>query len=316
MGSGSYSLTVGGSWDGSWSPGTLKWGLTHKWYLHPYPDCSIWYSIPVYRWNTWLYFANVDIPNDAEITSAYISFSCNQSTEDECHEGEGSSWYAANYSIRADRSGDATIPTSEGTLPNNQTSIEYWSPSIWVSGNTYNTGSLADIVEEAVGTFAWESGNAMLFTIKEAGSGAYGQMRYAGSATLHVTWVDSISSSSSSSSRYSSSSRSSSSSSSSSRSSSSSSRSSSSTSSSSSSRSFTPPVWWKKSGVIDSTSTFSVTQLWRQNVTMGNYGKNAVLSDSTSLFSTIQLWRQNSTFSTKKSALVKSVVKGHPERKY
>lgn len=120
-----------------------------------------------------LRFTNLEIPQGATITSAYIEFTAidNQSGfysfEIEGVDVDNASTFSGSQNISALTTTSASVTTS--------------SSDDWVSESTYNTSSLITIVQEIVDRSGWSEGNAMAFVIN-SGSGDRDAYTYDNSA--------------------------------------------------------------------------------------------------------------------------------------
>lgn len=102
-------------------------------------------------------FRSLDIPNGADITEAYITFT---STE----------YRSENTKVRiyGQDVDDATyFYTSYNDISNRTKTSAYtdWTPSTWSQYGTYNSADLTSIVQEIVDRNGWVSGNDMVFIL-------------------------------------------------------------------------------------------------------------------------------------------------------
>jgi hypothetical protein len=108
-------------------------------------------------------FENIQIPQNATITNAYIQF-----TVDEIDSGE------TNVVIVGEASSDPLIYSNTNSNITNRVetthSVEWSSIPPWTmideAGDDQKTPSLVDIVQEIIDQTGWQSGNAMAFMIK------------------------------------------------------------------------------------------------------------------------------------------------------
>ncbi|NNE35100.1 MAG: S8 family serine peptidase, partial [Rhodothermales bacterium] len=135
-----------------------------------------------------LRFTNLDIPQGATITNAYIQFKV-----DETNSG------TTSVTFRGHDTGNATaFTTSDYNLSNRsmtgastQWLIEPWN-SVGATGSDQRTPNLSGIVQEIVSRGDWYAGNAMAFFV--SGSGERTAESYngdsSGAALLHIEYVN------------------------------------------------------------------------------------------------------------------------------
>jgi len=133
-----------------------------------------------------LRFVNLDIPQGATITSAYIQFTVDERDSED-----------TLLNIQAENIGNAPEFSTEDedlTSRSRTTASVSWSVPVWdetkVSGENQKTPDLKDIVQEVVNLNSWESNNSMLFIID--GSGKRVADSYEGgedrAAKLHIEY--------------------------------------------------------------------------------------------------------------------------------
>jgi type IV pilus assembly protein PilY1 len=108
-----------------------------------------------------LRFQNVNIPQGATITSAYIQFIAYDNNSG-----------TANFSIQAEYSDNPdtyTTATSNVSTRSYLTPSVSWSPADWTDGSTYNSQDLTTLVQQLVNRTNWKAGNAMAFKITGTG---------------------------------------------------------------------------------------------------------------------------------------------------
>jgi type IV pilus assembly protein PilY1 len=110
-----------------------------------------------------LRFRNVEVPPDAVITNAYITFRAYTN-------GSGD----PSFTIRAEDVGNAAaFSTGDNNLTHRtptEASVAWNITDNWATGGTYNTPDLSTIVKEIVDRDDWSSGNAMAFGIIGTGT--------------------------------------------------------------------------------------------------------------------------------------------------
>jgi hypothetical protein len=135
-----------------------------------------------------LRFINVEIPEGAQITNAYIQFTSEEVSTDE----------STILNIYAQSVADAPKFTSETASITNRVraaSSVTWDVPVWdtvhENGEKQRTPDLKSMVQEVVGLEGWESSNAMVFMFN--GTGKRTAESYDGSAayapTLHVEYT-------------------------------------------------------------------------------------------------------------------------------
>lgn len=110
-------------------------------------------------------FTNLSIPQGAEISEAYIQFTCDETSSE-----------TTNLIIRGEDSGNAsTFTTASNNISNRNTTAASasWSPAAWnsvgQSGSAQRSTDLSAIVEEIVSRGDWNAGNAMVFIADGSG---------------------------------------------------------------------------------------------------------------------------------------------------
>ncbi len=128
-------------------------------------------------------FTNVEIPQGAAITNAYLTFTVDEVTTDTCD--------LTIYAQNADHA--ALFTTSSGNISSREKTVSSvnWSPQAWSSvGQKFNTPDLTDVVQEVVDRSGWNVGNNMVFVL--TGTGKRTAESYNGSPAnaplLHVTY--------------------------------------------------------------------------------------------------------------------------------
>lgn len=115
-------------------------------------------------------FNNINIPQGATITNAYLSF-----TSDTPDSGNPSNSSATTITIHGEDSDNPLTFSASGThdiSSRTKTSASVnWTPSSWSTGNEYDTPSIVNIVQELVNSGDWASGNSMAFIITGTNSG-------------------------------------------------------------------------------------------------------------------------------------------------
>ena len=112
-----------------------------------------------------LLFRNIDIPQGATITNAYVQFTC-----DETNSG------TTNLTIKAeDVNNAADISTSAYNVSNRTftSASTNWSPAAWntvgQAGSNQATPNISSIIQEVVNRGGWNSGNKILISITGTG---------------------------------------------------------------------------------------------------------------------------------------------------
>ena len=133
-------------------------------------------------------FPDVDVPQGATITEAFVRFKSYNSRSDVVH-----------VKIYFNASDDATAPGNK-TEQQNKVKTSYIDWDIydsWVSGTQYDTVDISSIIQEVVDRPGWSEGNAMMVLIENDGSG-YNNKRGASSYNhssgvnkpeLHITYT-------------------------------------------------------------------------------------------------------------------------------
>jgi len=122
-----------------------------------------------------LRYTNVNIPQGAVITSAYIRFTADESNSQ-----------SASLSIDAALTANASpIPSVNNSLSNTPRTNAFASWNnipAWTASNTYNSTDISAVIQELVNQSAWQSGNAALLLIE--GSGTRTAETYEGGASV------------------------------------------------------------------------------------------------------------------------------------
>jgi len=136
-----------------------------------------------------LRFQNLDIPNGAMITNAYVEF-----VGSETNSG------TVTLRIRCEDSDNASpfLSTPLNIGNRSKTSADtFWSPGAWTAGSTYQTDNFASSVQEVVKRTGWSTGNTIAVLItRSSGDGSGDDVRAAvsddanpnESAILHVEY--------------------------------------------------------------------------------------------------------------------------------
>lgn len=117
-------------------------------------------------------FPSVNIPKDAVITAAKITFRCGTSTS-------GTTCNGSIYYVDED---SPAAPTSAGEFtadPLSTTTVAWDGVSAWTFGSYYDTPSIVSLVQEIVCRAGWVSNNAMMFQIRNNASSS-GAIRTSG----------------------------------------------------------------------------------------------------------------------------------------
>ena len=116
-------------------------------------------------------FTNLNIPQGATVTNAYIQFTADNST--------ASNSGSPTVTIRGQAADNATqFTTGSNNISNrpNTTASVNWSIPAWTSANqsgaNQRTPALTSIVQEIVNRSGWSSGNAMVFKVTGGASGS------------------------------------------------------------------------------------------------------------------------------------------------
>ncbi len=133
-------------------------------------------------------FQDVQVPQGAVITNAYILFETDETTSE-----------ATSVTIKGEASVDAQAFASTQNNISSRTktgqSVEWNNIAAWdTTGEKHQTPDLSDIVQEIVGNASWVSGNAMAFIITGSGqrtAGAYEDPDTA-APLLHIEYADDL----------------------------------------------------------------------------------------------------------------------------
>ena len=113
-------------------------------------------------------FINLNIPQGATITNAYIEFTANNS-------GTVSAGNPA-FTIRAQNIDNApTFTTANNNISSRATTTQSaaWSPGAWTTSSVHQTPGLTSVVQAVVNRAGWTSGNAMAFIVTGGSGSAY-----------------------------------------------------------------------------------------------------------------------------------------------
>ncbi len=110
-----------------------------------------------------LRFNGVTVPQGATVTSAFITFTVDETDNGTC-----------NLVIKGEKTGNAQQFTTSGKNVSNRTKTTAsvtWSPTAWqIVGVTQSTPNLESIIQEIIGSAVWNSGNSMVFIITGSGT--------------------------------------------------------------------------------------------------------------------------------------------------
>ena len=178
MATGTFYPAVGGD-DGYWQSSAFNNTANNMWLG----------DFGVNTFNAFIRFANVTIPNNASITSAYITFTSYASNSGD----------TVKQRIRLNDEDDATAPTSVSSANalSLTTQLTDWDiVGMWTDGTTYDTPDFKSALQEVVDRVGWSSGNAAMVLLHD-NAGAADKYRQpsainysSGSekAELHVVW--------------------------------------------------------------------------------------------------------------------------------
>ena len=129
-------------------------------------------------------FTGVNIPFDATIVDAYITFVAKSDDSD-----------ATSVEVAAQLDDDApaftTTPYDLTSRPTTSATVAWANMGAWSTGDVVDTPNLAAVVEELVGQAGWVAGNSMVFVI--SGTGCRTALSHDGNAAqaplLHVEWT-------------------------------------------------------------------------------------------------------------------------------
>ena len=145
-------------------------------WVWPIPDEDQWVA---------LRYSDLNIPQSASISNAYIQFTSNENQSNPAaiavygeNIDDASTFTGSNYNVSFRSRTSATVN---------------WIPSSWItdaSGATEQTPDITSIVQEIVNRPGWQSGNAMAFIFDGSGTrSAYSRDEdLSKSATLHITF--------------------------------------------------------------------------------------------------------------------------------
>lgn len=114
-----------------------------------------------------LRFTGLDIPADAIITNAFLTFGAVSA------DSPNDNTSATNLTIKAHAADNPPVfPTTTSYISNSPTTVSAvsWSPGAWTSGTAYHSPNLSSIVQEIANRPGWSSGNSMAFFISGTGS--------------------------------------------------------------------------------------------------------------------------------------------------
>lgn len=121
-----------------------------------------------------LRYTNVNIPQGALVTSAYIQFTADESNSE-------------STSLRIDAASTvnagtiSTINNGLSSLSRTFVFVSWNNITAWTSGSTYNSVDISTVIQELVGQSGWQSGNAMLLLVE--GNGTRTAESYEGGAS-------------------------------------------------------------------------------------------------------------------------------------
>ncbi len=138
-----------------------------------------------------LRFTDIDVPQGATITAAYIQFSVDTSN--------GSDNGATQYTIQGEAKDNPltfTNSNSNISIRPRTTATEYWNPPNWSNseerGSDQKTNDLSSIVQELVNRSGWNTGQPMAFIFSTGSEKRDADTIEAGSAnapTLHIEYA-------------------------------------------------------------------------------------------------------------------------------
>jgi hypothetical protein len=166
------------------SPGTIYVNSTDLEFVYD-PNSSQGTQIVGMRFN------NLNIPQGAAITAAYITF-----TSDSPDVGNPSNSSATTVSIAGQDIDNAPVFSTTNLNVSSRTKTTAsvnWSPTSWTTGTTYNTSSIATIIKEIVDRPGWTSGNSMAMIVTGTNIGGRVAHSYDGvpgsAPILYVTYT-------------------------------------------------------------------------------------------------------------------------------
>lgn len=119
--------------------------------------------------SSYIRFPNIQLPADAGIVRAYITFTA----------ANAQAGVTINSDISADDADNSAQIASYADYAGrtDTTAVVSWSPGAWVQGTTYESPDIKSVIQEIVDRAGWASGNAIQIFWKNAGSsnGAYRQ---------------------------------------------------------------------------------------------------------------------------------------------
>lgn len=106
-------------------------------------------------------FANVQVPQGAQIASATVRLRACSSRSD-----------SVSVRIRAVAADNPSAPGSATAIANavKTTASADWSPAAWTEGEIYETPDIGAVIQEIIDREGWESGNAILIDIANNGT--------------------------------------------------------------------------------------------------------------------------------------------------
>lgn len=132
-----------------------------------------------------LRFANVNVPRYANITTAYIQFTC--AAVDSA---------AANFTIEVEASDNAaafSTAANDITLRQVYTTTVSWDPGVWLAPTAvHTTADIKSLVQKVVNRSGWNANNALAFILTGTGESVRRAFSYDGDPAkapkLHIEW--------------------------------------------------------------------------------------------------------------------------------
>jgi hypothetical protein len=105
-----------------------------------------------------LRFTELDIPEGATITEAYLELTAKSSRSDAV---------SINVTAQRDPNAPAFVDQELENISSRPTTFarHTWMTRDWTAGNTYRTGDLSALIEEVMSLDGWQSGNAIVFIL-------------------------------------------------------------------------------------------------------------------------------------------------------
>ncbi len=120
-------------------------------------------SLNINKYVVGLYYPGITLPQGAKITSAYLTFTADVTSNKKCDlkiYGE-------------DRDNASAYTYTKNNIYNRKKTSKYtkWRPPNFTGGKAYQTDEIKEIVQEIVNRSKWKTGNAMSFMIKKDNGG-------------------------------------------------------------------------------------------------------------------------------------------------